>query len=60
MLVLLHKREVLTWLEDFVLQLGDDLGHKGRVRVGEEGNRGHQRPTVIVYHILRHYSNALK
>ncbi len=42
-----------TWLEDLVLEFCYNSRHKGGVSVGEKGNRGNQRPTVVVYHILQ-------
>ena len=41
-----------TWLEDFVLEFTDDLGHEGGLGVREEGHRGNQRSAVVVDHIL--------
>jgi hypothetical protein len=43
-----------TWLEDLVLKFCYNSRHEGGVSVGEKGNRGNQRPTVVVYHILQH------
>ena len=42
----------LTWLVDLVLEFGDNLRHEGGLGIGEEGNRGHQSPAVVVDHIL--------
>ena len=43
---------LLTWLKDFIGELGDDLRHEGGVCVGEERNCSHQSSTVKEDHIL--------
>ena len=43
----------LTWLEHLVDELGDDGRDELRVRVGEEGDGGHQRAAVEVHNVLK-------
>ena len=42
-----------TWLKNLVFELADHVRDEGGLGVGEEGDRGHEGPTVVVYHILR-------
>ena len=39
-------------MKDFVGELADDLGHKGGLGVGEEGDGCYQRPAVEEDHVL--------
>lgn len=40
--------KILTWLEDFVFQLSNDIRDEVGIRIGEERHRCYQRPAVIV------------
>lgn len=42
-----------TWLEDFVSEFRHDVRDEIRIGVGEEGHGRHQRPAVVVYHVLK-------
>lgn len=44
---------VVPSLEDFKLQFTDDLRYELWIRIREERDGRHQRPTVVVYHILQ-------
>lgn len=51
--------EAVTWLEDFIFQLGNDIRHEIGVGIREEGHRGDERPTVVVDDVLSQFLREL-